>query len=414
MPDRRQAFHTACCILYNGGTEDEMDEKRYVTEAGSDPKENGRKLAELLEQCRQNGGGTVEVTEGIYAVASLRLYSRMCLYLRAGAKLVASDRWEDYTDYHVPSTIEYIHSGRVVRMWNLPEHYFNAVITAIEADHVSVIGEPGSLINGNNCFDPNGEEKFRGPMGMVFCRCSDVHLEGYTFQDSSNWSHQLDSCTNVEIANVTVLAGHDGFNVHHCENVRIRDCTLTTGDDCFAGYDARNVYISGSHLNTSCNGFRYGGENLIVDHCVFEGPGVYPHRVSGRHNMLYAFEYYSIQEDTIRDVSRNWLITNCEFRNMDGFIHYDFGDWKESQTNQPLADITVENFRISGLKKTSLFRGCTQMDSHITSRITFRDGTIDLAGMEHPVFLETDAAVRLEAENVTVTGGRLTEETKKE
>ena len=266
------------------------------------------------------------------------------------------------------------------------------IITAVEAEHIAVIGEEGSEINGSDCFDPNGEEKFRGPMGMVLCRCTDVTLKGYRFVDSANWSHQLDSCVNVMIDGVTVLAGHDGFNVHHCENVCIRNCCIRTGDDCIAGYDARNVLITDCYMNTSCNGFRYGGVNLTVENCLIEGPGVYPHRVSGRHNLLYAFEYYSIQDDVIRENSSNWKIRNCTFRNMDGFIHYVFGDEKEHQTNKPMEHMYVENCEITGLLKTSEYKGAADAPGSITfSNVTvgFRESA------DTKVFLEVNDAVRV-------------------
>jgi hypothetical protein len=376
---------------------------QYYANADHSPEENGKTILEAIERCRNGGGGIVEIPAGTYRLASIRLYSDMTLHLASGAELLASENWQDYTNFHVPTTIRYLYSERVSKLWNLPPHYFNAFITAIEAENIAIIGEKGCLINGMNCFDPNGEEKFRGPMGMVFCRCRNVTLRGYTMRDSANWSHQIDSCYNVNIENVTILAGHDGFNVHHCENVRIDGCTITTGDDCIAGYDARNVYVTNCDMNTSCNGFRYGGENLFVDHCTFHGPGVYPHRVSGRHNMLYAFEYYSIAEDDVRNPSRNWLITNSTFRDMDGFLHYDFGCLKENQTNKPLLDMTVENFQIYGMKKTSTFH----CNGSAPACLLLRHGTIDLLGTENGTFISTDEGTEVITEKVCVNNGKL-------
>lgn len=354
-------------------------------------------IQQVIEECRDNGGGRVVIPRGEYHIASLMLYSGITLYLEAGARLIGSADWQDYTDFHVPSTLAYRHSRRVIDAWNLPPHYFNAMITAVEAENVAIIGEEGSEINGSNCFDPNGEEKFRGPMGIVMCRCSGVTLGGYTFVDSANWSHQLDSCFNVRIGNVTVLAGHDGFNVHHCTNVCIEDCEIKTGDDCIAGYDARNVYIRNCYMNTSCNAFRFGGVNLMVEKCTVEGPGIYPHRVSGRHNLLYAFEYYSLQDDDIRENSGNWKISDCKFRNADGFIHYVFGDEKEHQTNKPMERVLVENCEITGLLKTSEYKGTeSARGSIVFSNVSvgFREEA------ETAVFLEVDDTVRADMAGV--------------
>lgn len=355
-------------------------------------------IQQIIDRCRDEGGGRVIVPAGEYRIASLMLYSDITLYLKEGAKLIGSADWRDYTYFHVPSTIGYHHSQEIVDAWNLPPHYFNAMITAVEAKNVAIIGEKGSEINGSNCFDPNGKEKFRGPMGMVMCKCSDVTLRGYTFVDSANWSHQLDSCKNVQIDHVTVLAGHDGFNVHHCTNVCIEDCELKTGDDCIAGYDVRNLFVKNCYMNTSCNAFRYGGVNLFMEKCVVEGPGIYPHRVSGRHNLLYAFEYYAIRGDEIRENSGNWKITDCKFKNMDGFIHYVFGDEKEHQTNRPTEYMLVENCEISGLLKTSEYKGTEAAHGSIV----FSNVSIDFREeAKTRVFLEIDDTIRAEMLHVS-------------
>ncbi len=356
-----------------------------------------KEIQQVIDECRDNGGGRVVIPRGEYHIASLMLYSDITLYLESGAKLTGSTDWQDYTDFHVPSTLAYRHSRRVIDAWNLPPHYFNAMITAVEAENVAIVGEEGSEINGSDCFDPNGEEKFRGPMGIVMCRCSDVTLRGYTFADSANWSHQLDSCFNVRIDHVTVLAGHDGFNVHHCTNVCIEDCQIKTGDDCIAGYDARNIYIRNCYMNTSCNAFRFGGVNLTVERCTVEGPGIYPHRVSGRHNLLYAFEYYSLQDDDIRENSGNWKISDCKFRNADGFIHYVFGDEREHQTNRPMEHVLVENCEITGLLKTSEYKGTEKTRGSIVFSnvsVGFREEA------ETTVFLEVDDTVRADMAGV--------------
>ena len=99
-------------------------------------------------------------------------------------------------------------------------------------------------------FASEGEEGFRGPMGMVFCRCRGVTLRGYTYRNAANWCHQLDSCIQVRMDHVTVLGGHDGVNLHHCTQVWIDNCDFRTGDDCIAGYDAENVVVRNCSLNT--------------------------------------------------------------------------------------------------------------------------------------------------------------------
>lgn len=311
-------------------------------------------IQQALYRLRETGGEVV-LGDGEWHIGSLRLYSNTTLRLSGGTKLVASEEWRDYEDFHVPTTLGYMKSPWVRDAWNLPDHYIVAPIVAFGAENVAVIGEPGAVIDGSDCFDPAGEEKFRGPMGMVFSGCRGVTLKGYTYQNSANWAHQIDSCTSVMMENVTVLGGHDGINIHHCTGVRIENCDFRTGDDCVAGYDAENVVIRCCSFNTSCSSFRFGGRNLLVEDCRFWGPGQYPHRVSGRHNTLCMFEYYAMRYDTCRFNSGNWLIRNCTVDTVDRLINYRHGeDWMHEA--RPLEDVTFENVKITNLLEPAVLK----------------------------------------------------------
>ena len=312
-------------------------------------------------------GGELILEAGQWHIGSLRLYSGLTLHLASGCHLIGSDRIEDYQDFHVKSTLGYLNSAHVCKEWNLPTYYVNAMITAVDAEDVAVIGEPGSLIDGSDCVDPNGEEHFRGPMGMRFCRCCNVRLAGYTIQNTANWAHQMDSCRGIVIDGLTILAGHDGVNLHHCTGIVAKNCDLQTGDDCFAGYDVEHLLVQDCKLNTSCNSFRIGGRDIRVEGCRFWGPGEYPHRVSGRHNTLAAFMYYAMWYDTIRSDSTGWVIRNCTFDGVDRLFIYDHALWDHAAS--PLRDITLEHIQV-----TNLFHGSTfHPEAGVPLRITVRD-----------------------------------------
>ena len=271
-------------------------------------------IQDALDSCRYQGGEVV-LGDGEWHIGSIRLFSNTTLRLSAGTVLIASDKMEDYENFHVPSTLGYLKRPWVIEAWHLPEHYILAPIVAFDAENVAVIGEPGAVIDGSDCFDPEGEEKFRGPMGMVFSKCRNVTLRGYTYRNSANWAHQLDSCTNVRMENVTVLAGHDGVNIHHCVGVLIENCDFRTGDDCVAGYNAD--------------------------------------RISGRHNTLCAFEYYAMCYDDIRVDSENWVIRNCVMENVDSLIDYRFGN-DFTHDARPLRDISFENVTMTGMLRPAV------------------------------------------------------------
>ena len=320
----------------------------------------GRVTAEfqqILDQARDAQGARIIVPAGTYRVGSIRMYGDTELYLESGAIIQGSDNIADYTDWDIPTTLRYATDPEIVRIQRLPPHYTRALLTIADAKNVAIIGEPGSSFDGVDCTDPAGEEGFRGAMGIRICRCQNVTLKGYTFERGANWSHQIDSCDNVLAQDVTILGGHDGFNIHHCNNVTIRSCTLKTGDDCVAGFDARNVVVEDCLLNTACNAIRLGCQNLLVDSCRFVGPGEYEHILEGTHHMHAAVKYYSPAGDEYRGDSCNWRLHNCSFVNPGRLINYDFGSEKGYQTEYPLVDLHFDSCSAQGVTMSSFFNG---------------------------------------------------------
>lgn len=356
-------------------------------------------LQQALDSCRDRGG-QVLLEDGRWQIAGVRIHSNTTLLLSSGTRIIASDRIGDYENFHVPSTLGYLNSPWMVEAWHLPKHYILAPIVAFDAENVAVIGEAGSEIDGSDCYDPEGEEGFRGPMGMVFSNCRGVTLKGYTYRNAANWAHQIDSCVNVHVDGVTVLGGHDGINIHHCVGVVIENCDFRTGDDCIAGYNAQNVIVRNCSLNTSCQSFRFGGKNLLVENCRFRGPGDYPHRISGRHNTLFAFAYYALRYDRVDADGENWLIRNCTMEGLDSLFDYRYGT-DFTQDARPLRDVTFENVTVTGLCKPAIFAPVPGNPLTVTLRnVTL--GRREDARMER--MLHTSGDVKLILENAKIDG----------
>lgn len=346
-----------------------------------------------IDACHQAGGGKVLIPEGTYLVGSLRLYSHMTLYLESGATLKGSENYQDYEDFHVPSSIQYLQDPYYVKVWNLPEYYFYGMITAFGEENVQIIGEPGSLIDGSDVYDKNGEEGFRGPMGIIMSGVKNLRLQGYTFANSANWSHTLDGCEKIEVQNVTIKAGHDGFNLHHSKDILIEECHLETGDDCFAGYDIDNLLVRRCQLNTACNMLRIGGVNIRFEECTCFGPGHYPHLSEDSYYTHGIFKFYSIDGDEIKQPAAKIVLSKCAFVDADRLFIYDFGRKDLMQNNLPLKSLTLEDCQIAQLRRTSLFKGNGEAVA-----LTLRNVQIDYDS-EEP-FLEFDESVALTLENV--------------
>ena len=118
-----------------------------------------------IDACFLAGGGEVVIPEGEYLVGGLRLRSGVTLHLMENAVLMGSIDPEDYTDY-INDTVEPISEAERnaptptakagAELWQDSYPYSrwnNAIIRAIHAQNIAIIGERGSEICGQNCFD---------------------------------------------------------------------------------------------------------------------------------------------------------------------------------------------------------------------------------------------------------------------
>ena len=356
-----------------------MTEQYCITDYGAIPDSSSdatQAIQNCVDACFLQGGGTVLVPDGNYQVSSIRLRSRVTLYLSENARLIASRNPQDY-DGICHDTVEPIDSSLCGDMpWSREQQDGNsdfyrpfgrwsrAVIKAYGADHIAVIGEGKAEIDGRNCFDPEGEEHYRGPHGIAFFSCTNITLKGYTFSNSGNWAHCLFHCKDITVDGVRVIAGHDGIHMKGCDRVTIRNSSFVVGDDCIGGFDNCDVTVTDCDMNTACSCFRFGGTNLLVHGCRMEGPSVYPFRHSlsqeekekgenpkehGRHNMLSVFTYYADASHEIRFRPGNIVFEDCTVKNSDRLIHYNFSGNELWQKICPLGSLTFRNVRAEGI-----------------------------------------------------------------
>ena len=134
-------------------------------------------IQKAIDHCFAQGGGDVVIPKGVYHLGDIRLRSHITLRLESGVHLMGSRNPEDYFNHRgdkvEPIAPERITDAPYVGLWtihgeteyeeNKPEYRFrrlpasrwnNAIIRAIDAEDIKVIGERDSVIDGVNCFDP--------------------------------------------------------------------------------------------------------------------------------------------------------------------------------------------------------------------------------------------------------------------
>ena len=315
----------------------------------------------VFDMCK-NGGGTVIVPKGKYLVAALRMWSNTTLYLEEGAEIFGSDNCDDYQVFPIPKGMEMRSDMEMItQYYGKPwDTYRRAIITAYGEKNISIIGEKDSAFDGQNCYDPNGEEGYRGPHIIFLSCCENVLLQGYTARHSGNFLHEANNCRNLTMRNVTCLAGSDGIHLHCSKNTVIENCTFRTGDDCIAGINIENLLVNNCSLNTSCNLFRMGGVNINVRNTKSYSPGYYPHRKTvvkgkndelpreqGRHNTLTLIDYFASTNYPFR--ASDIHFENCEFDDLERILYYP-ADQDSLHSGTHLGLLTLKNVRFNKLK----------------------------------------------------------------
>ena len=238
-------------------------------------------IQSAIDKAFLSGGGTVRLTKGEYRIGGIRLRSRVTLYLETGAKLKGSRNIEDYyilekdtvepVDPKLISHERWYQSDTLYKdtIWRYPgNRWNNALIRLYKAEDAAIIGEPGSQIDGSSPYDPEGEEQYRGPLGINAIDCKRLKFKGYTINGTGNWAHRLVDVVGFEFDNVTCLGGHDSIHFNGCDDVLIENCTFKTGDDCVAGFDNHRVTVRNCYINSSCSAFRFGGNDVLVEKCT--------------------------------------------------------------------------------------------------------------------------------------------------
>ena len=334
------------------------------------------KIQKVFDKCKENGGRVV-IPEGTYRTGGLRMWSDTVLYLEKGARLVGSDVCEDYAVFPVPEGVELRTDMELITYYFDKEpwgEYRRAIISVYGGKNISVIGEEGSVIDGDDCSDPMGEEGYRGPHGIFITNVENITLKGYNISNCGNFMHQIDNCKNITMQNVTCEGGSDGVHLHHCRNILIEDCVFHTGDDNIAGINMENMTVRRCDLNTSCDTFRAGGSHILVEDCKIWGPGIYPHRVSvvqnrgtelvrkksnalpqhmGRHNLESVFIHFASTNFPAQKAYHDVTFRNCTIDNVDKFLHYRT-EKGYLMDGAHLGEMTLENVTFTNLKGKSV------------------------------------------------------------
>jgi polygalacturonase len=188
-----------------------------------------------IDELAARGGGVVHVPAGTYACYSIRLKSRVSLYLDPGATLLAASvppegmprggyddpepqagAWEPYQDF-----------GH--------NHWRNSLIWGEGLRDIAIVGR--GLIDGRALSrggtGPNGAETVPGVgnKAIALKNCHNVLLRDFSILKGGWFALLATGVDDLTIDNLLVDTDRDGFDLDCCRNVRVSNCTVNTPSD---------------------------------------------------------------------------------------------------------------------------------------------------------------------------------------
>jgi hypothetical protein len=325
-------------------------------------------INKAIAACAEAGGGQVRFPPGRYLSGTVRLRSKVTLYLDAGATLIGTDDLTAYDRFTPPT--------------GTPEAKFRpewhrALVLGVGVEDVAIEGQ--GTIDGNRVRDPQGEERMRGPHTILLGHSRGILVRGVTIRDSANYAVMLEDCSVVGVSGVVVTGGWDGVHFRGwpgrpCRDVRISDCRFFTGDDAIAGRYWEDTLITNCVINSSCNGIRLIGpaQGLIIHDCLFYGPGRFPHRTSSRTNMLAGINLQPGAWDPTEGRLDDVLISDVTMRHVSTPLHLSL------KPGNTAGSVTVER-----LSATGVYRAAMSAESWAESpieRVVLRDVSVEFMG----------------------------------
>lgn len=301
-----------------------------------------------IEAAAAAGGGIVVFPAGTYMCFSIRLKSRVHLYLGEGSVIVGADSPKpgEATGYHGgmydlaepnPAAGHYEDYGH--------RHWHNALLWAVGEHDISITG-PG-LIYGKGL--SNGTMGSRGgypvfdqhqkgvaDKAISMKNCHNVIFRDFSILKGGHFGMLLTGVDNLTIDNVTIDTDRDGMDVDCCKNVRLTNLTVNSPWD--DGICLKSSYALG-YVKTT--------QDVTISSCFVTGDFVLGSIIDGtwKRAPLDAHIFHAGRIKCGTESNGGFInitITNCIF---DGCMGYAL----ESEDGALLEDITISNSTMRNL-----------------------------------------------------------------
>ena len=227
-------------------------------------------IQNAINDCSENGGGTVFFTKGVYETGTIFWKSNVRIFLDFGAEIKGSENPEDY-----PKEV-------YKQMYKKESHMDRALFFAENCENIILEGY--GKINGNGA-----DMRATRPMMFRYLNTKNIRINNVKMEAPASWTNAFINCQNIWVSGIDIFSrangNGDGLDFDACQNVFVSDCKFDCSDDC--------ICLQNSFEDKIC-------ENIVVTNCVFKT------RWAGMRIGLLSC-------NTIKDLT----VSNCIFRNID-------------------------------------------------------------------------------------------------
>ena len=305
-------------------------------------------INQAIDAAAAAGGGTVLFPAGVYLSYSIRMKSKVGLYLDHGAVILAAPtpldgtatggydaaepqgKWEPYQDY-----------GH--------NHWHNSLIWGEGLEGISITG-PG-LIWGKGLsrgWDlqkdegmPDATKPGVGNKAIALKNCRNVLLRDFSILMGGHFGVLATGVDNLTIDNLTIDTNRDGMDIDCCRNVRVSNCTVNSPwDDAICPKSSFAL------------GYARPTENLTITNCYVTGGYALGSVLDGTWKPLTGMKWPAIGRIKLGTESnggfRNITISNCVFESCQGFA-------LESEDGALVEDVTFTGITMRDIRSAPLF-----------------------------------------------------------
>jgi len=181
-------------------------------------------IQNAVDQCAENGGGTVYFPAGTWLTGTIYLENNITLWLDSGCLLIGSKEKKDY--------------GRPRKLHSTENETFSywAIIAGKNLKNIAICGRGTIDGQGSNFKYKNGPR----PKNIYLENCSDVLIEGINMRSAGSWMQHYRQCDRLTIRDISVFNhvsyNNDGLNIDSCRDVTITGCRVDSDDDAIDYY----------------------------------------------------------------------------------------------------------------------------------------------------------------------------------